>query len=73
MSTNIRTINQNHNLLDDFFKMCGNRLVVWLVAYFEALSPQVTTTFDTSSAVWVDGQLPKAQYLLLLSPWIDYT
>jgi len=33
-----------------FFLPCSQRLAVWLVADFEALSYQVTTTFDTGCA-----------------------
>jgi len=41
---------------------CAQRLAVWLVADFEALSYQVTTTFDTSCA----ARIPTA-------PAINYT
>ncbi len=41
---------------------CAQRMAVWLVADFEALSCQVTTTFDTSCA----ARIPTA-------PAINYT
>jgi hypothetical protein len=35
------------SIVSDFFQYCTQRLAVWLVADFEALSYQVTTIFDT--------------------------
>jgi len=36
-----------------YFSYCRERIAVWLVADFEALSYQVTTTFDTSCAAQI--------------------
>ena len=44
------------------FYACAQRMAVWLVADFEALSCQITTNFDTSYA----AQIPTA-------PAINYT
>jgi hypothetical protein len=49
-------------MVEDFFQPCAQRLAVWLVADFEALPYQVTTTFDTSCT----ARIPTA-------PAINYT
>ena len=57
-----KVIFQNFNIVQFFCLDVAQRMAVWLVADFEALSYQVTTTFDTSCA----ARIPTA-------PAINYT